>query len=53
MSRFIMNTMLSTGGYSWTIIPVERRDYYMQALEKASIEGDITDFTKLIADLLD
>ena len=52
MSRFIMNTMLSTGGYAWTIIPVERRDYYMQALEKASIEGDITDFTKLIADLL-
>jgi hypothetical protein len=52
MSRFIMNTMLSTGGYSWTIIPVGRRDYYMQALEKASIEGDITDFTKLIADLL-
>ena len=52
MSRFIMNTMLSTGGYSWTIIPVERRDAYMQALEKASIEGDIVDFTKLIADLL-
>ena len=25
---------------------------YMQALEKASIEGDIADFTKLIADLL-
>ncbi len=24
----------------------------MQALEKASIEGDIADFTKLIADLL-
>ncbi len=52
MSRFIMNTMLSTGGYSWTIIPLERRDAYMQALEKASIEGDIADFTKLIADLL-
>ena len=52
MSRFVMNTMLSTGGYSWTIIPVDRRDYYMQALEKASIDGDITDFTKLIADLL-
>ena len=42
----------STGGYSWTIIPLERRDAYMQALEKASIEGDIADFTKLIADLL-
>ena len=52
MSRFIMNTMLSTGGYSWTIVPLERRDAYMQALEKASIEGDIADFTKLIADLL-
>lgn len=52
MSRFIMNTMLSTGGYSWTIIPLDRRDAYMQALEKASIEGDIADFTKLIANLL-
>ena len=52
MSRFIMNTMLSTGGYSWTIIPVEKRDSYMLALEKASIEGNIADFTKLIADLL-
>ena len=52
MSRFVMNVMLSTGGYSWTIIPVEKRDTYMQALEKASIEGDIADFTKLIADLL-
>ena len=45
-----MNTMLSTGGYSWTIIPVEKRNAYMQALEKASIEGNIADFTKLIAD---
>ena len=44
--------VLSTGGYSWTIIPIERRDAYMQALEKASIEGDIADFTKLIAALL-
>lgn len=52
MSRFVMNTMLSTGGYTWTIIPVEQRSYYMKALEKAGIEGDITDFTKLIADLL-
>lgn len=52
MSRFIMNTMLSTGGYSWTIIPVEKRNAYMQALEKASIDGDITDFAKFIAGLL-
>jgi len=52
MSRFVMNAMLSTGGYSWAIIPVEKRNSYMQALEKASIDGDITDFTKLITDLL-
>ena len=43
---------MGTGGYSWTIIPIEKRDAYMQELEKASIEGDITDFTKLIAQLL-
>jgi Fic family protein len=52
MSRFVMNTMLSTGGYSWTIIPVGKRDSYMQALEKASIDGDISDCTKLLAGLL-
>ena len=52
MSRFIMNAMLSTGGYTWTIIPVEKRKVYMEALEKASIEGDIADFTRLIADLI-
>lgn len=52
MSRFVMNTMLTTGGYSWTIIPVEQRQAYMEALEKASVDGDITDFTKLIASLL-
>jgi hypothetical protein len=44
--------MLSTGGYTWTIIPVEKRKVYMEALEKASIEGDIADFTRLIADLI-
>ncbi|MDD7317911.1 MAG: Fic family protein [Prevotella sp.] len=53
MSRFVMNTMLSTGGYSWTVIPVERRSSYMQALEKAGVEGDVTDFVKLIAGLLE
>ena len=52
MSRFIMNTMLSTSGYSWTIVPVEKRNAYMEALEKASIDGDIADFTKLIAEFI-
>ena len=52
MSRFVMNTMLATGGYPWTIIPVEKRGPYMMALEKASVDGDITDFVRLIAELI-
>jgi hypothetical protein len=36
MARFLMNAMLASGGYPWTIIPVLRRDEYMSALERAS-----------------
>lgn len=52
MGRFILNAMLASGGYNWTVIPVERRKEYMKALEKASVEGDIVDFTKVIASLI-
>ncbi|MDR2121745.1 MAG: Fic family protein [Flavobacteriaceae bacterium] len=52
MGRFLMNTMLLSGGYNWTIVPVERRREYMKAIEKGSVEGDITDFTLFIASLL-
>ncbi len=48
IGRFIMNTMLVTGGYDWLIIPVERRDEYMAALEKASVEGDILPFVEFV-----
>ena len=51
IGRFIMNTMLAAGGYPWTIIPVEKRNDYMAALEKASINQDIVNFTKFIASL--
>ncbi|WP_235816365.1 Fic family protein [Bacteroides ihuae] len=37
VGRFLMNTMLASDGYDWVIIPVERRDEYMAALERASI----------------
>ena len=46
MGRFILNVMLASGGYNWTVIPFEQRLEYMKALEKASVEGDISDFTK-------
>jgi hypothetical protein len=51
MGRFLMNTMMAAGGYPWTIIPVERRDDYMNALEAASVGQNIAPFTKLLAQL--
>ena len=47
-ARFTMNTMLVTGGYSWRVITVDERSAYMEALEKASIEGDITSFARIV-----
>lgn len=52
MARFLMNAMLASGGYSWTVINVEHRTAYMAALEAASVEGSITSFAKLILDRL-
>lgn len=49
MGRFMMNVMLASGGYRWTIIQKEIRDPYMSALEKASVQGDIREFASLIA----
>jgi hypothetical protein len=52
IGRFLFNTMLASGGYSWTVIPVEQRDAYMAALERASVDGDILDFTRFLAELV-
>ncbi len=53
IGRFLMNTMLVSGGYPWTVIPVEERDRYMDALEKASVEKDIKPFATFIAYLVE
>ena len=53
MARFLMNVMLASGGYPWTVIPVEERITYMASLEKASTKLDIDDFTKYLAYLVD
>ena len=50
MARFLMNTMLASGGYAWTVIRVDDRDAYLSALDHASIDGDIAPFTAFIAD---
>ncbi|HYM93164.1 MAG TPA: Fic family protein, partial [Chitinophagaceae bacterium] len=52
IGRFLMNVMLASGGYPWTVIPVEERKRYMEALEKASTENDIKPFVGLITYLV-
>jgi hypothetical protein len=49
MARFLMNAMLASGGYPWTIIRVEDRDGYLAALDRASIDMKIEPFAKFIA----
>jgi hypothetical protein len=52
IGRFLMNVMLASGDYPWTVIPVEVRDSYMKALERAAVDGDIKPFASLLADLV-
>tara|TARA_R110002051_G_scaffold201693_1_gene268486 strand:- start:22023 stop:23570 length:1548 start_codon:yes stop_codon:yes gene_type:complete len=53
MGRFLMNAMLASGGYPWTVIPVEERNTYMNALEEASVGKDIMTFAKFISWLVE
>jgi len=52
VGRFLMNVMMASGGYPWTVVPVDRRDEYMAALEQASVHGNIEPFVELLAGLL-
>ena len=52
IGRFLMNKMMAAGGYRWTIIPVERRQNYMVALESASVDQDIRPFAQYLTQLL-
>jgi fido (protein-threonine AMPylation protein) len=51
MGRFLMNTMLASGGYPWTIVPVTLRNDYMASLEEASVRQNITPFAQFLARL--
>ena len=53
VGRFLMNVMMASGGYPWTIIPVENRTAYMHALEKASVGEDIAPFADFVAGLVE
>jgi fido (protein-threonine AMPylation protein) len=50
MARFVMNAMLASGGYPWTVVRVDDRDAYLAALDRASIDMDIAPFAKFIAE---
>ena len=52
MGRFLMNLMLASGGYPWTVVPVEQRAVYMAALEEASVNQNIIPFTDFLAGLV-
>ncbi len=48
IARFLMNTLLASGNYPWTVINLESREEYMASLEKASVGNDITDFASFV-----
>ena len=47
-----MNVMLASGGYPWIVVPVQRREAYMAALEDASVRQNIVPFTSFLARLV-
>lgn len=50
MARFLMNAMLASGGYPWTVIRVEDWRRYLDALDRASLAQDIRPFARFIAE---
>jgi Fic family protein len=52
IGRFLMNVMMASGGYPWTVIPVSERNTYMHALERASVHEDIVPFAEFLAGLV-
>ena len=53
LSRFLMNYLLTTGGYPWTIVTVQSRTAYLAALEQASTYRNIKPFVDLICGLIE
>jgi hypothetical protein len=52
IGRYLMNVMMASGGYPWTVVPVSERNTYMNALEKASVGENIAPFADFLAGLV-
>ena len=50
MARFLMNAVLCTAGFPWTVIKLEQRKHYFAALNDASARDDIRPFARFIAE---
>lgn len=48
IARFILNTMLASGGYPWTVVQVSRRKSYIDCLETTHVEQDIEKFGQFV-----
>jgi Fic family protein len=48
MARFLMNVMMASGGYPWTIVRTARRKQYLAVLDAASVGQDILPFANFI-----
>lgn len=53
IGRFLMNVLLASGGYPWTVVPLEQRDGYMAALERASVNQDIKPLADFLGNLVE
>ena len=53
MARFLMNGMLASGGYPWTVIRTEERQAYLAALEAASVEQQFQPYVDFMASVVE
>jgi hypothetical protein len=52
IGRYLMNVMMASGGYPWTVVPVNDRNTYVNALEEASVGENIAPFADFLAGLV-
>ena len=53
IGRFLMNAMLASGGYPWTVVPVTQRKGYMASLEEASVRQNMKPFAQFLSRLVE